>query len=80
MTTKERLALFAQNMDRISMVDTPLCINCEYFIQHYIKGKTVVHTFTFKPIDFGHCTHKNPKSRKAWDACEHFERRKGKTP
>ena len=50
--------------------ETPLCVNCQHFYQHYNeKGQTV---------QCGHCDYPRIKTRMPYDTCNHFQRKEVK--
>ncbi len=68
METKERRLLFLHHLDK----ETPLCVNCKYFMQHYIFSRDQ----RFEPLQMGHCIQgKRTKNTRAYDECEHFSNR-----
>lgn len=65
MDTKERRSLFLHNLQK----ETPFCVNCEYFIRHYIFSRDLC----FEPLHMGHCTQgKRTKNTRVYDECAHF--------
>lgn len=48
--------------------DTPFCINCRYFVRHYVLQRRN----TYRAINDGHCTHKRLKRCLSYDCCEYF--------
>lgn len=76
MTPKERMVYYYQNQHWL-LKDVPLCINCEHFCQHYIRGGPPIFTIWWCPLDCGHCIYPRLRDRKAYDTCKHFEQ-KGK--
>ncbi|MCI8628964.1 MAG: hypothetical protein HFE57_05600 [Firmicutes bacterium] len=63
MTTTERLMISKEKK---------VCVNCKYFIQHYIYDKRFNNDFS--PCNDGHCVKPRLKNRKPKNkACEHFE-------
>lgn len=46
------------------------CLNCKYFIQHYMIW------VGFDPLEWWHCTCPRLKTRKIFDCCDRFERKK----
>ena len=74
MTLKERSKLYFGG-DKESVRNMPLCINCEHFHQHYVKGPMFVAGEA--PLDGGHCTFFRRRRRYyfAYDTCEHFQQR-----
>lgn len=66
MTEKERKELLHTRLTP----ETPLCINCQHFYQHYnAKGHQV---------QCGHCDYPRVKTRMPYDICGHFQRREVK--
>ena len=65
MDTKERRFIFLHSLQR----DTPFCVNCVYFVRHYIFSQSM----RYEPLQLGHCIHgKRPKNTRAYDECTHF--------
>lgn len=61
MTEKERKLLYQMHLTP----ETPLCVNCQHFYQHYNeKGQTV---------QCGHCDYPRVKTRMPYDVCANFE-------
>ncbi len=47
--------------------ETPICLNCRHFHQHYNKvGRVML------ALECGHCSFPRLKYRKVTDTCEHF--------
>lgn len=65
MTEKERKLCYQTELTP----ETPLCINCEHYHQHYnVKGDKV---------QCGHCTYPRLKTRMPYDTCDSFLRKEG---
>lgn len=61
MNVHERLVIYCHNLTQ----ETPFCINCKHFYQHYRKDGW--------PFNSGHCCFPRLKLRRDYDTCEHFE-------
>lgn len=61
MNVHERREAYYWNLTK----ETPLCINCKHFHQHYQRNG--------RPFNSGHCCFPRLKLRKDYDTCEHFE-------
>lgn len=63
MTEKERKVLYQTRLTP----ETPLCVNCQHFYQHYNeKGQAV---------KCGHCDYPRVKTRMPYDTCGDFQRK-----
>lgn len=70
MTLKERRELYCWNLTQ----DAPLCINCKYFRQHYIKKEPpMCEVIKLSPLNCGHCVYPRMKYRDAYATCNHFQ-------
>lgn len=63
MTEKERKVLYDTHLTP----ETPLCINCQYFYQHYNESG--------QKVRCGHCNFPRIKTRMPYDTCNHFIRK-----
>ena len=73
MTKRERMKLYY--WDRTE--EAALCINCRHFYRHYILEREEGHIGYCRPIDCGHCSFPRLKERRAYDTCEHFQKKEG---
>ena len=57
-------------------MESPVCLDCKYFLRHYTKRENG----SFVPTAFGHCHHPRVKLRGiATPACPKFGPRNGRT-
>ena len=50
--------------------ETPLCVNCKHYYQHYIQDS--LYPGYFSAVYSGHCVYPRFKARKPYDTCPHF--------
>lgn len=68
MSIKDRKLLYLTGLTP----ETPLCVNCRHFYQHYNqKGK---------PVMCGHCVYPRLKTRMPYDTCDKFQRKEVAEP
>lgn len=63
MNLKERKALYQTQLTS----ETPLCVNCQHFYQHYNENG--------QAVQCGHCAYPRVKTRMPYDTCGQFQRK-----
>lgn len=50
-----------------AMVETPMCATCAHYRQHYTEAGGIFH-----PVNMGHCTYPQCKTRLPYNLCEYY--------